>query len=583
MHTVQRALPLVLLVLLAAAAPARTGDSPILELPFSEGASYECTQGVGGARSHSEPSSYHAYDFSMPEGTPVLAAAAGRVVAFAEHFTVGGPDKALENQGNHVILDHGRGYYTRYEHLAPNGVHVQTGELVEAGQVIGLSGNTGYTSGPHLHFHLHDVLGHTLPSRFAEVGGDGVPKEGRSYTSKNDGVGTSPYLGPSTLPPDAFADGGIMLAPGAPACFYRWEREYVLEGSVADASVRSVVFFVTRRGERMAVAKRYANVDAEQGFRIAVRLADFGAALEQGNFKFAVAIVGPDGKFHSEGMPPIAIAGRPGDEAHAALPFPAGTEGRVLGVRGDPPDALLLAARRGREVVAPLAGRVIAIDRRVAGEPDAELARDLCTVWMDHGDGLQSALGGLRERSLEVELGAIVRRGAPLGAAGGWRLDGEPHVALAFLDTAGASLPVPAPADAAWLEEGVTFAAAEIGEGAPFTGDTALAPDAFSANGIELVSAPPAHRYVASGTYRIEGRVLGEAAEVAFVALARGGTREAVALEAEVSEDGAFAFELDLSRIQRKLKEGAFDWALTALRDGRKWRVEMRLPLVVVP
>jgi murein DD-endopeptidase MepM/ murein hydrolase activator NlpD len=82
------------------------------------------------------------WDFRAPIGTPVRSVASGRV-AFAG---------LLDIRGNHIIIDHGQGIYSGYSHFSQS--HVTRGQWVEAGQIIGVSGNTGRSSGPHLHWEM---------------------------------------------------------------------------------------------------------------------------------------------------------------------------------------------------------------------------------------------------------------------------------------------------------------------------------------------------------------------------------------------------------------------------------------------
>lgn len=82
------------------------------------------------------------WDQRAPVGTPIQAAAAGRV-AFAGR---------LDIRGNYVIIDHGHGVYSGYAHFSQT--HVTRGQAVAAGQIIGMSGNTGRSSGPHLHWEM---------------------------------------------------------------------------------------------------------------------------------------------------------------------------------------------------------------------------------------------------------------------------------------------------------------------------------------------------------------------------------------------------------------------------------------------
>jgi murein DD-endopeptidase MepM/ murein hydrolase activator NlpD len=125
------------------------GEASGYRLPFESDEKIHIGQGWNTAYSHNGLSAY-AYDFGLPDGTPVVAAASG-VVAFTHsgETTCGGPE-ALSN-ANVVTINHADFSATQYGHLAT--VDVEVGDVVEAGQVIGTSGETGYTGcRPHLHF-----------------------------------------------------------------------------------------------------------------------------------------------------------------------------------------------------------------------------------------------------------------------------------------------------------------------------------------------------------------------------------------------------------------------------------------------
>jgi len=96
----------------------------------------------------------HSVDFECDEGTHVYAARSGEVVWVKDDSNVGGKHRKFYNCGNRIVIRHQDGYYTAYEHLQYKGSKVVVGQKVRKGQLIGLSGNTGITSGPHLHFEL---------------------------------------------------------------------------------------------------------------------------------------------------------------------------------------------------------------------------------------------------------------------------------------------------------------------------------------------------------------------------------------------------------------------------------------------
>ena len=128
---------------------ARHNDNHVYRLPYKAGESYKLGQGYFGKESHAGE---RALDFDMDTGTEVVAARAGKVVAIKEDSNRGCPSDACAQSGNYVRIYHDDGTFADYYHLKKNGALVEPGDEVAAGDVIGLSGNTGWSSGPHLHF-----------------------------------------------------------------------------------------------------------------------------------------------------------------------------------------------------------------------------------------------------------------------------------------------------------------------------------------------------------------------------------------------------------------------------------------------
>ena len=94
-------------------------------------------------------------DYGVGKGTPVRAAAAGTVIRSVDGCSNNGSmsSRCGGGFGNHVIIQHESGYATLYAHLTP-GTPIARNSRVECGQVIGSSGNSGRSSGPHLHFEI---------------------------------------------------------------------------------------------------------------------------------------------------------------------------------------------------------------------------------------------------------------------------------------------------------------------------------------------------------------------------------------------------------------------------------------------
>ena len=118
----------------------------------------------------------------MPKGTPVLAARDGVVMTVDNDFYGAGLDmEKYGDRANNVRIVHADGTMAVYAHLQVESVRVHVGEQVHAGQPIALSGNTGYTTGPHLHFVVQrnatwDWI--SVPFQFSGPQGEFTPEAG---------------------------------------------------------------------------------------------------------------------------------------------------------------------------------------------------------------------------------------------------------------------------------------------------------------------------------------------------------------------------------------------------------------------
>jgi murein DD-endopeptidase MepM/ murein hydrolase activator NlpD len=115
----------------------------------------------------------HCIDFSMPQHTPVLAARGGVVIHRESRWNAGFGDRKKLGTGNGVVLRHKDGEETVYWHAAWRSVKVRLGQHVRRGQILFLSGRTGYTTYPHLHFGVYASTG---KSRVPEFIGTLPPK-----------------------------------------------------------------------------------------------------------------------------------------------------------------------------------------------------------------------------------------------------------------------------------------------------------------------------------------------------------------------------------------------------------------------
>ena len=128
----------------------------VYQYPYAKGDYFRIVQGFGGGYSHRGSSKY-AVDFAMPIGTPIHAARAGVVIDLVKKNSRGGANRKYAKYANYVVILHDDATTGEYYHLKKNGVAVELGERVKAGQKIGYSGNTGFSSLPHLHFAVYQA------------------------------------------------------------------------------------------------------------------------------------------------------------------------------------------------------------------------------------------------------------------------------------------------------------------------------------------------------------------------------------------------------------------------------------------
>ena len=153
--------------------PAAQPESDVILPPFTAFKPMRITQAFHGSFSHNRQPSLYAVDISMPVGTKITAVKSGIVISTKDDYHAAGITSGFfYDKANYVDILHDDGSYATYGHLLLGGVKVKPGEQVEAGEVIALSGNTGFSTGPHLHFAIrHNAQGRSksLPFKFRQA------------------------------------------------------------------------------------------------------------------------------------------------------------------------------------------------------------------------------------------------------------------------------------------------------------------------------------------------------------------------------------------------------------------------------
>lgn len=146
--------------------PERQPQGYSYPLPW-KGGPFRISQGPNGAFSHFGVKSRYAMDIAMPEGTQIIAARAGTVIKVENGQSGRGSDPS----GNFVRVLHDDGTMGVYLHLMRGSVSVKEGQHVVVGSALARSGNTGNSTGPHLHFVIQRNVGlglESIPYQFSQ-------------------------------------------------------------------------------------------------------------------------------------------------------------------------------------------------------------------------------------------------------------------------------------------------------------------------------------------------------------------------------------------------------------------------------
>ena len=163
---------------IALGAPGAVHNPPrAYRVPFAVGSTYQISQAYPTRLTHTTADSQYAVDIALPDGTPVYSAREGTVINVRHDSFRAGTSPVMLDQANVIEILHGDGTIAIYAHLHWDSIRVRMGARVARGQYIADSGNTGFTSGPHLHFAVIRNTGAedvSVPIQFAGIGGGGV-------------------------------------------------------------------------------------------------------------------------------------------------------------------------------------------------------------------------------------------------------------------------------------------------------------------------------------------------------------------------------------------------------------------------
>ena len=229
-----------------------SNDLPWGRLPFPVGTNITTGQTFNGVFSHYGEGYYAVdmWDSDEYDGTPIVAFKAGVVLHVKEDGSINCIDSGISlsdcRHANYVVIDHGDSTYSRYHHLKYNSVNVSVGESVDQGHQIGLLGNTGYSSGPHLHFSVKDENWNSIPFFFEELANvsAGLAYVGMEAVSNNTNLSTSATsfsFSEYNCPEYAFAYRGVVITSTIPCRVFDMDTPYNLSGYIVTPGRKIVV------------------------------------------------------------------------------------------------------------------------------------------------------------------------------------------------------------------------------------------------------------------------------------------------------------------------------------------------------
>ncbi len=259
-----------------------------LRLPTPDGVEVVVTQGNDGDYTHVGDQRF-AWDFGVPYGTTVHAAATGLVVWVEDGRIGAGPGPEWRELANFVVLDHGGGLFTSYVHLGIGSARVSAGDVVEVGEVLAETGESGQLTGPHIHFQVENVWSESVPAVFARGGRcNWVPRIGEVVVATAVELGLAWAL--SEMPGEAFAEDGVVEVVGLPARLLSRTELYEVAGRVPARAATEVYFLaLPPEGGAAVFAQRFA-VAPNRKFEGVLDLSDLGPG------QYGVALVAGTGQ-----------------------------------------------------------------------------------------------------------------------------------------------------------------------------------------------------------------------------------------------------------------------------------------------